>query len=123
MGSVCIILGGIDFQGVFLSLHLWANAVLALVYHPELLKSPSGIETPLSQSMSRSLKLALASSRQISECMIFADLVAEASYVSCSVRIRADVRYPLHGSFNLFTSQRKWSNPHFDKSLIRVGWP
>lgn len=68
-------------QGVFLTLHLWANAVLALVYHPELLKSPSGTETPLSQGMNRSIKLALASSRQISECMVFADLVADTAYV------------------------------------------
>lgn len=70
---------------MFLALHLWANAVLALVYHPELLKSPSGVETPLSQSMSRSIKLALVSSRQISECMVFADLVAESAYVSRAV--------------------------------------
>lgn len=77
-------------------MHLWANAVLALVYHPELLKSPSGVETPLSQSMSRSIKLALVSSRQISECMVFADLVAESAYVSSDappkVRCAADAK-------------------------------
>jgi hypothetical protein len=69
-------------QGVFLALHLWANAVLALVYHPELLKSPSGMETPLNLNMDRSMKLSLASSRQICECMVFADLVDSSAYVS-----------------------------------------
>ncbi|EIW70119.1 hypothetical protein TREMEDRAFT_29634 [Tremella mesenterica DSM 1558] len=68
--------------GTFLALHLWANAVLALVYHPDLLKSPSGIETPLNQSMNRSIKLALASSRQIVECMVFSDLVSQTAYTS-----------------------------------------
>ncbi|WWD07292.1 hypothetical protein V865_005389 [Kwoniella europaea PYCC6329] len=68
--------------GTYLSLHLWANAVLALVYHPELLKSPSGTETPLNKSMDRNVKLSLASSRQICECMVFADLVDSKSYTS-----------------------------------------
>lgn len=76
----------LTLQGTFLSLHLWANAVLALVYHPELLKSPSGTETPLNRSMNRSVKLSLASSRQICECMVFADLVASSSYVSLLMR-------------------------------------
>jgi hypothetical protein len=52
-----------------------------LIYHPELLKSPSGIETPLNQGISRNIKLSLASSRQICECMVFADLVSGESYV------------------------------------------
>ncbi|RSH86917.1 hypothetical protein EHS25_003404 [Saitozyma podzolica] len=68
--------------GAFLGLHLWAHAVLALIYHPELLKSPSGIETPLNQGISRNIKLSLASSRQICECMVFADLVSGESYIS-----------------------------------------
>ncbi|WVW80797.1 hypothetical protein I302_102784 [Kwoniella bestiolae CBS 10118] len=68
--------------GTFLALHLWANSVLALVYHPELLKSPSGIETPLNKSMDRNVQLSLASSRQICECMVFADLVDSNSYTS-----------------------------------------
>lgn len=68
-------------SGTFLTLHLWANAVLALIYHPELLKSPSGVETPLNRSMSRNVQLSLASSRQIVECMVFADLVDSTSYV------------------------------------------
>ncbi|WWD20738.1 hypothetical protein CI109_105214 [Kwoniella shandongensis] len=68
--------------GTFLTLHLWANAVLALVYHPDLLKSPSGVETPLNKSMSRNVALSLASSRQICECMVFADLVDSTSYLS-----------------------------------------
>ena len=65
-----------------MSLHLWAHAVLALIYHPELLKSPSGVETPLNRGMNRNIKLSLASSRQICECMVFADLVAPSSYIS-----------------------------------------
>lgn len=32
--------------------------------------------------MNRSIKLSLASSRQICECMVFADLIASSSYVS-----------------------------------------
>ncbi|WVF68209.1 hypothetical protein IAT40_002974 [Kwoniella sp. CBS 6097] len=68
--------------GTYLALHLWANAVLALIYHPELLKSPSGIETPLNKSMNRNVQLSLASSRQICECMVFADLVDATSYTS-----------------------------------------
>ncbi|KAK7036707.1 hypothetical protein VNI00_011372 [Paramarasmius palmivorus] len=67
--------------GTYLTLHLWANAVMALVYHPELLSSPSGTETPLTQTMDRSIKLALASSRTISECLVFADLFASQSYL------------------------------------------
>lgn len=69
--------------GTYLTLHLWANAVMALVYHPELLSSPSGMETPLSQNMDRSIKLSLSSSRTISECLVFADLFSSQSYV-CS---------------------------------------
>ncbi|WVR08633.1 hypothetical protein IAU60_005689 [Kwoniella sp. DSM 27419] len=68
--------------GTYLALHLWANAVLALIYHPELLKSPSGTETPLNKSMNRNVQLSLASSRQICECMVFADLVDSTSYTS-----------------------------------------
>lgn len=71
----------LTMQGTFLALHLWSNAVLALIYHPDLLKSPSGIETPLNATMNRNVKLALASSRQICEAMVFADLVDSASYV------------------------------------------
>lgn len=76
-------------QGTFLALHLWSNAVLALIYHPDLLKSPSGIETPLNATMNRNVKLALASSRQICEAMVFADLVDSASYVSLPIRVKA----------------------------------
>ena len=68
-------------KGTYLALHLWSNAVLALIYHPDLLKSPSGTETPLNATMNRNVKLALASSRQICECMVFADLVDSSSYV------------------------------------------
>ncbi|KAF5335620.1 hypothetical protein D9758_014788 [Tetrapyrgos nigripes] len=68
--------------GVFLTLHLWANAVLALVYHPKLLINPSGTETPMTSGMDRSLKLSLASSRLISECLVFADLFASQSYLA-----------------------------------------
>lgn len=74
--------------GTFLSLHLWANAVLALVYHPDLLKSPSGEETPLNRSMPRNVKLALSSSRQIGECMVFADLVSHSSYTATPIVVQ-----------------------------------
>lgn len=74
--------------GTFLALHLWANAVLALVYHPDLLKSPSGEETPLNRSMPRNVKLALASSRQIGECMVFADLVSHSSYTATPIVVQ-----------------------------------
>lgn len=74
--------------GTFLSLHLWANAVLALVYHPDLLKSPSGVETPLGRSMPRNVRLAIASSRQICECMVFADLVSHTSYIASPVVVQ-----------------------------------
>ncbi|KAK0447392.1 fungal-specific transcription factor domain-containing protein [Desarmillaria tabescens] len=68
--------------GPYLTLHLWANAVMTLVYHPELLTSPSGMETPLSQNMDRSIKLSMSSARTISECLVFADLFASQSYLS-----------------------------------------
>ncbi|KAF8151784.1 fungal-specific transcription factor domain-containing protein [Crassisporium funariophilum] len=68
--------------GTFLTLHLWANSVLALVYHPELMSHPSGMETPLSQHMDRSVKLSLSSSRIITECLVFADLFASRSYLA-----------------------------------------
>lgn len=42
---------------------------------------PSGMETPMSSSMDRSLKLSIASSRLISECLVFADLMSSQSYV------------------------------------------
>lgn len=74
--------------GTFLALHLWANAVLALVYHPDLLKSPSGEETPLNRSMPRNVKLAIASSRQIGECMVFADLVSHSSYTATPIVVQ-----------------------------------
>ncbi|KAF9039626.1 hypothetical protein BDZ89DRAFT_1010178 [Hymenopellis radicata] len=68
--------------GTYLTLHLWANAVMALIYHPELLTSPSGIETPLSQNMEVSIKLSLSSSRTISECLVYADLFSSQSYLT-----------------------------------------
>ncbi|KAJ7641467.1 fungal-specific transcription factor domain-containing protein [Roridomyces roridus] len=68
--------------GSFLTLHLWANGIMALIYHTELLSSPSGMETPLSSNMDRSVKLSIASSRTISECMVFGDLFASHSYLS-----------------------------------------
>ncbi|BEI92189.1 uncharacterized protein CcaverHIS019_0410090 [Cutaneotrichosporon cavernicola] len=74
--------------GTFLALHLWAHAVLALVYHPDLLKSPSGQETPLNRSMPRNVKLAIASSRQIGECMVFADLVSHSSYTATPIVVQ-----------------------------------
>ncbi|KAJ7736742.1 fungal-specific transcription factor domain-containing protein [Mycena maculata] len=70
------------YGGSFLTLHLWANGIMALVYHTELLTSPSGTETPLSRNMDRSIKLSIASSRTISECLVFGDLFASHSYLS-----------------------------------------
>ncbi|KAJ6590571.1 fungal-specific transcription factor domain-containing protein [Mycena vulgaris] len=70
------------YGGSFLTLHLWANGIMALVYHTELLSSPSGTETPLSRNMDRSIKLSIASSRTISECLVFGDLFASHSYLS-----------------------------------------
>ncbi|SJL15726.1 uncharacterized protein ARMOST_19230 [Armillaria ostoyae] len=66
--------------GSFLFLHLWANAVLALIHHPNLGHSLSGHETPISAGVKRSIKLSLASSRQIADCLVFADLFDAASY-------------------------------------------
>ncbi|WWC92345.1 uncharacterized protein L201_007300 [Kwoniella dendrophila CBS 6074] len=68
----------------FLTLHLWSNSILTLIYHPDLLTSSqnSGIETPLNKSLDKNIKLSLASSRQICECMVFADLVDSTSYTS-----------------------------------------
>lgn len=66
----------------FLAIHLWTHAVLALVYHPELLQSPSGMDTPFNSSISRNIQLASASSRQISECLVFADLMSHTSYTA-----------------------------------------
>lgn len=74
-------------QGSFLTLHLWTNAVMALVYHPELTTSPSGTQTPLVQSMHRSMKLSLSSSRNISECLVFADLFSSKAYVSTLYKV------------------------------------
>ncbi|KAJ7119557.1 fungal-specific transcription factor domain-containing protein [Mycena epipterygia] len=70
------------YGGSFLTLHLWANGIMALVYHTELLTSPSGTETPLSRNMDRSIKLSIASSRTICECLVFGDLFASHSYLS-----------------------------------------
>ncbi|KAK0218768.1 hypothetical protein IW262DRAFT_1054734 [Armillaria fumosa] len=55
---------------------------MTLMYHPELLTSPSGMEAPLSQNMDRSIKLSMSSARTISECLVFADLFASQSYSS-----------------------------------------
>ncbi|KAL5513453.1 hypothetical protein ACEPAH_3852 [Sanghuangporus vaninii] len=67
--------------GSFLTLHLWTNAVMALVYHPELTTNPSGAQAPLIRSMHCSMKLSLSSSRNISECLVFADLFSSKAYL------------------------------------------
>ncbi len=54
--------------------------VLALIHHPNLGHSLSGQETPISAGVKRSIKLSLASSRQIADCLVFADLFDAASY-------------------------------------------
>ncbi|ETW78560.1 hypothetical protein HETIRDRAFT_323554, partial [Heterobasidion irregulare TC 32-1] len=70
--------------GTFIMLHTWANAVMALTYHPELTSSHSGVETPLTQNIDRSIRLSLSCSRAVSECMIYADLFQTTSYVCSS---------------------------------------
>ncbi|KAI0317722.1 fungal-specific transcription factor domain-containing protein [Amylostereum chailletii] len=68
--------------GTFLTLHLWANAVMALTYHPELTRSPLGADTPLTHNMVRSVKVALQCSKTISDCLMFADVSASKSYLA-----------------------------------------
>ncbi|EIM87625.1 uncharacterized protein STEHIDRAFT_168323 [Stereum hirsutum FP-91666 SS1] len=67
--------------GSFLFLHLWAHGILALIHHPNLGRNLSGYDTPLSTDLTRSIKLSLASSRQIADCLVFADLFDQQSYV------------------------------------------
>lgn len=67
--------------GLFLTLHLWANAVLTLTYHPELMTHTSGAETPVRASFMRSNKLSLASARLTTECLVYADLCSSNAYV------------------------------------------
>ena len=74
----------LSLQGTFLTLHLWTNAVLALVYHPELTIGPSGSDMPFSATLQRSMQLSLSSSRNISECLVFADLFSSQAYVRSS---------------------------------------
>ncbi|EEB92363.1 hypothetical protein MPER_09141, partial [Moniliophthora perniciosa FA553] len=67
--------------GTYLFLHLWCNAVLALIHHPNLGRDhPSGFTTPHTAGLKRSIKLSLASSRQIADCLVFADLFDARSY-------------------------------------------
>ncbi|KAG6819207.1 hypothetical protein H0H93_014347 [Arthromyces matolae] len=66
----------------FLTLHLWANAILAVSFYPELQERPEGNFAPITQNVERSTKLALASSRVIAECLVFADLFASHSYLT-----------------------------------------
>lgn len=73
--------------GIFLFLHLWANAVLAQTYQSELSGISSGQDTPAFKDLSRSVKMALTSSRIISECLVFADLLSSFSYVSVHATI------------------------------------
>ncbi|WWC59823.1 uncharacterized protein I303_102385 [Kwoniella dejecticola CBS 10117] len=68
-------------SGILLALHLYCHAVLAMTYHPDLLKSPSGHETPLNRNMLKDMRLALESSKQISECIPLADLLDPTSYI------------------------------------------
>ncbi|KAL0071054.1 hypothetical protein AAF712_001612 [Marasmius tenuissimus] len=66
--------------GSFLFLHLWANAILALLHHPELGRDHTRTPPP---ELRRSIKLALSSSRQIVDCLVFADLFDDRSYCAC----------------------------------------
>ena len=80
----CPQIDGTFIKGTFIMLHTWANAVMALTYHPELTSSHSGVETPLTQNIDRSIRLSLSCSRAVSECMIYADLFQTTSYVRSS---------------------------------------
>jgi hypothetical protein len=55
---------------------------LALIHHPNLARNETmdGLETPLSSSVQRSIKLSLQTSRQIADCLAYADLFDTASY-------------------------------------------
>ncbi|KAG6915968.1 hypothetical protein DXG01_009057 [Tephrocybe rancida] len=66
----------------FLTLHLWANSVLAVSFHPELQEKPEDSWSPITQNIERSMKLSLSSSRIIAECLVFADLFASHSYLT-----------------------------------------
>ncbi|KAG6815881.1 hypothetical protein H0H87_010523 [Tephrocybe sp. NHM501043] len=66
----------------FLTLHLWANSILAVSFHPELQERPEGNFSPVTQNIERSTKLSLSSSRVIAECLVFADLFASHSYLT-----------------------------------------
>uniref|UniRef100_A0A0W0FF04 Zn(2)-C6 fungal-type domain-containing protein n=1 Tax=Moniliophthora roreri TaxID=221103 RepID=A0A0W0FF04_MONRR len=67
--------------GTYLFLHLWCNAILALIHHPNLGRDhPSGFATPHTAGLKRSIKLSLASSRQVADCLVFADLFDARSY-------------------------------------------
>ncbi|KAF9258267.1 hypothetical protein L218DRAFT_934964 [Marasmius fiardii PR-910] len=74
----------------FLFLHLWANAILALIHRPDLGRqegpSDTGFEnstTTSSPGIKRSTDLSLVLSRQIVDCMIIADLFDERSFCTC----------------------------------------
>ncbi|KAG5721563.1 hypothetical protein E4T56_gene13052 [Termitomyces sp. T112] len=66
----------------FLTLHLWANTVLAVSFHPELQERSEGNLSPITQNVERSMKASLRSSRIIAECLVFADLLASHSYLT-----------------------------------------
>ncbi|KAI5119149.1 hypothetical protein M0805_005228 [Coniferiporia weirii] len=92
--------------GTFLTLHLWANAVMAFVYHPQLTMSPSGTETPFSQAMQRSIRLAFSSSRNVSECLEFADLFSSQSYLGSPFCV-----HPIYVACSAFIAEIKRGSP------------
>ncbi|KZV61643.1 hypothetical protein PENSPDRAFT_658747 [Peniophora sp. CONT] len=59
--------------GTFVTLHLWANAVMALTYHTDLTMNPAGVQTPLTQNMERSVQVALSCARNIVDCVRISD--------------------------------------------------
>ncbi|VDB86679.1 unnamed protein product [Peniophora sp. CBMAI 1063] len=67
--------------GTFVTLHLWANAVMALTYHTDLTVNPMGAETPLSQNTDRNLQVALTCARSIVECVRVSDAFGHRAYV------------------------------------------
>ncbi|KAG6853266.1 hypothetical protein C0991_005591 [Blastosporella zonata] len=88
----------------FLTLHLWANSVLAVSFHPELQERPDGNFSPITQKVERSAKLSLSSSRIIAECLVFADLFASHSYLTSPFAVQ-----PIYVASLAFISDMKSS--------------
>ena len=69
-------------RGVYLAVHLWANAVLAMVFNPRLMKQRTGTETPAGAAFIRDLSLSSNAAKQVCEQVTSAKLISAAAYVS-----------------------------------------